>query len=181
MRSSKHHCALRFPHSHSSFPKVIYGVPHIISHAFNSGETRSHIPAHSMWHKQAFVFTRLGLLMVFLTRCALTSPNPLQVDYPLCDKDLFGTPKMEDCYQAMFWIPYINRPAKDTPDARAPRIFAEPQFLVPPFKAVKNPYAPKAIVQLPKIWKHGMSNQMRSQPHESQRLTCCISHWRQHF
>ena len=55
----------------------------------------------------------------------------------------------------MFWIPYINPPARDSPDANAYRIFAEPQFQTPPFGAVKNPYAPHAIVQLPKIWKHG--------------------------
>ena len=100
--------------------------------------------------------------MVFLIHYAATNPNPLQVDPPLCDKDLFGTPRVEDCYEAMFWIPYINKPAKDTPDAKALRIFAEPQFLDPPFKAVKNPYAPKAIVQLPKIWKFRMLNRMRS-------------------
>ena len=130
-----------------------------------------------MWHKHTFAFTRLGLLLAFLIHCAVTGPNPLQVDPPLCDKGLFVTPKIQDCYQAMFWIPYINRPAKDTPDASALRIFAEPQYLNPPFKAVKNPYAPKAIVQLPKIWKYGMSDLML--PHENQRLTCCISQWRQ--
>ncbi|KAM0801620.1 hypothetical protein BDR22DRAFT_888510 [Usnea florida] len=55
----------------------------------------------------------------------------------------------------MFWVPYINPPARVSPDASAFRIFAEPQFQTPPFGAVKNPYAPHAIVQLPKIWKHG--------------------------
>lgn len=65
-------------------------------------------------------------------------------------------PKLEDCYEAMFRIPYSNAPAKDTPDAKALRVFAKPQYLSPPFKAVKNPYALKAIVQLPKCWKHGM-------------------------
>ena len=55
----------------------------------------------------------------------------------------------------MFWIPYMNPPARDSPDANADRLFAEPQFQTPPFGAVKNPYAPNAIVQLPKIWKHG--------------------------
>ena len=74
----------------------------------------------------------------------------------LCDKDLYGTPNMQDCYEAMFWIPYINPPARDSPEAKAFRIFAEPQFQSPPFGAVKNPYAPNAIVQLPKIWKHGV-------------------------
>ena len=62
---------------------------------------------------------------------------------------------MEDCYQAMFWIPYINPPARGSPDANAYRMFAEPQFQTPPFGAVQNLYAPNAIVQLPKIWKFG--------------------------
>ncbi|CAF9917860.1 MAG: hypothetical protein ALECFALPRED_000385 [Alectoria fallacina] len=109
----------------------------------------------SMWHNKLFPIAEWTLLYVFLVNSAIASPNPLQVNPPLCDKDLFGAPKLEDCYQAMFWIPYINQPAKDSPDAKAFRVFAEPQFLNPPFSAVKNPYAPKAIVQLPKIWKHG--------------------------
>ena len=96
-----------------------------------------------------------AFLCLFIVYKTLAIPNPLQVGPPLCDKDLFGRPKLEDCYQAMFWIPFINPPGNDSPDARAIRIFAEPQYLDPPFKAVKNPLSPKAIVQLPKIWKHG--------------------------
>ena len=111
----------------------------------------------SMWHNKFFPIARWTFLYVFHVNSAIASPNSLQVNPPLCDKDLFGAPKLEDCYQAMFWIPYINQPAKDSPDAKAFRVFAEPQFLNPPFSAVKNPYAPKAIVQLPKIWKHGTS------------------------
>ena len=55
----------------------------------------------------------------------------------------------------MFWIPYNNPPAKGSSAANADRTFAEPQFQTPPFGAVPNPYAPNAIVQLPKIWKFG--------------------------
>ena len=132
-----------------------------------------------MWHNHIFAFKGLGLLVGFLIHCAATGPSPLQVDPPLCDKDLFGTPRLEDCYKAMFWIPYINSPAKDTPDAKALRIFAEPQFHSPPFKALKNPSAPKAIVQLPKIWKSGMLKRMRSP--KSLSLSLALSRWDQRF
>lgn len=71
---------------------------------------------------------------------------------------MYGTPNIQDCYEAMFWIPYINTPGRDSPEAKAFRIFAEPQFQTLPFSAVKNQYAPNAIVQLPKIWKHGSCN-----------------------
>lgn len=100
---------------------------------------------------------RWTFLCLFIVHRTIATPNPLQASppLPLCDKTLFGVPKLEDCYQAMFWIPYINPPGKDSRDAQAFRVFAEPQYLVPPFKAVKNPESPKAIVQLPKIWKHG--------------------------
>ncbi|CAD6587387.1 MAG: hypothetical protein ASARMPRED_003080 [Alectoria sarmentosa] len=106
-----------------------------------------------MWHNNSFPFAPWTLLYFFLVNSAVASPKPLPANLPLCDKNLFGAPKLEDCYQAMFWIPYINQPAKDSPDAKASRMFAEPQFLNPSFNAVKNPYAPKAIVQLPKIWE----------------------------
>lgn len=136
-----------------------------------------------MWHNHVFAFTttRLGLLCSFLIYSAVTNPTPLQANPPLCDKDLFGSPNIKDCYEAMFWIPYINAPVKDTPDAKALRIFAEPQFLDPPFKAVKNPFAPKAIVQLPKVWKFGMSTWIRSPLHLYQRYPCCIPFWRQYL
>lgn len=78
----------------------------------------------------------------------------------------------------MFWNPYINKPAKDTPDATVFRIFAEPQLLEPPFKAAKNPYAPKAIVQLPKIWKSGMSDRMHGPRIIGFSLALSRSHWR---
>lgn len=54
----------------------------------------------------------------------------------ICDKDLFGIPDPEDCAEAMFWIPYMNIPASASADAKAPGIFAEQQFLQPPFGAI---------------------------------------------
>ena len=109
-----------------------------------------------MLHNFVLTSMRLASLWFFLIQSAIATPNPLQANQLLCDKDSFGTPSAEDCYQAMFWVPYINQPARDSADAKAPRLFAEPQYLNPPFSAVKNAYAPKAIVQLPKIWKYGM-------------------------
>lgn len=108
-----------------------------------------------MWYNTDVALLKGATMSLILVHCAAASPNPLQADPPLCSKDLFGSPQPNDCYQAMFWIPYINAPARHSPDAAAPRIFAEPRFLSPPFGAAKNPYAPKAIVQLPKIWKFG--------------------------
>ena len=97
------------------------------------------------------------VLLSFLIYSAVAMPNELQASSPICNRDLFGTPDAQDCYQAMFWVPYINQPARDSGDAKATRVFAEPQYLTPPFGAVKNAYAPKAIVQLPKIWKYSKS------------------------
>lgn len=113
-----------------------------------------------MLHNFVLTSMRSASLWFFLIQSAIATPNPLQTNQLLCDKDSYGTPSAEDCYQAMFWVPYINQPARDSADAKAPRLFAEPQYLNPPFSAVKNAYAPKAIVQLPKIWKHGMLVQM---------------------
>lgn len=79
-----------------------------------------------------------------------------------CDEDLFGTPKAEDCYQSMLWISYINRSPKDSAHAKTLRGFAELQYLSPRFRPVKNPYASKANVQLPKIWKYDRSIRMLS-------------------
>ena len=109
-----------------------------------------------MLQNLVLTFMRLASLWFFLIHSVIATPNPFQANQLLCDKDIFGTPSAEDCYQAMFWIPYMNPPARDSADAKAPRLFAEPQYLNPPFSAVKNAYAPKAIVQLPKIWKYGM-------------------------
>lgn len=74
---------------------------------------------------------------------------------PLCDKNVYGTPNIEDCKTAMTWIPYIDLPRGfKRNEATAFRTFAEPHFMTPPFSLVKNEWAPKAIQQLPKIWKH---------------------------
>ena len=43
-------------------------------------------------------------------------------------------------------------------EAAEPRLFAEPQYMQPPFSGVYNVYRPNAIVLLPKIWKHSTYN-----------------------
>ena len=91
------------------------------------------------------------LLSFLLMQVALATPNPLQVQPPRCDKDFYGSPKIEDCNQAFFWIP-------KGPNAATNQIFAEPQLMDPPFKALENVHAPKGIIQLPKIFKYGESN-----------------------
>ena len=72
----------------------------------------------------------------------------------------------------MVWIPYMNPPGRDSPEANAFRIFADPEFQSPPFGAVPNPYAPKAIVQLPKIWKHGALPRIHSIGGGTSRSSC---------
>ena len=100
-----------------------------------------------MW-RHAFPLLSWILLSYLLIRFAIATPEPLQVDPPYCDKDFYGSPKIEDCNQAIFWIPKKDQA----------HLFAEPQLLNPPFNSVQNPYAPRAIIQLPKIFKYGESN-----------------------
>ena len=104
-----------------------------------------------MWRDTIFAFSKWTLLICFLIHSVIATPNPLQVGPTWCDKGLFGVPKVEDCNQAFLWMP------KKNPNADAQRVFAEPQFLNPPFNSVKNPNAPRAIIQLPKIFKYGES------------------------
>lgn len=76
----------------------------------------------------------------------------------VCDRRTFGVPNVDDCQEAMKWIPYFDTDPRAFPGGLEKRIFAEPQNLAQPFAAIgKNPNAPRAIVQLPKIWKHGKS------------------------
>ena len=109
-----------------------------------------------MWSHAVFPVLSWTLLSYLLIQFAIATPNPLQAGPLQCDKEFYGSPKIEDCNQAIFWIP------KKNPNADASHIFAEPQLLNPPFNAVKNPYAPKAIIQLPKIFKYGESNDTSS-------------------
>ena len=108
-----------------------------------------------MWCHAVLPVISWTLLSNLLVQVAFATPNPLPLG-PQCDKDLYGSPKIEDCNEAIFWIP------KNNPNANSMHIFAEPQLLNPPFKAVENIFAPKAIIQLPKIFKYGESNNISS-------------------
>lgn len=70
-----------------------------------------------------------------------------------CSGVVYGTPKAEDCQQALLEIPFA-REAPRRSQVLYPHIFAEPQFQEPPFREVINGYRPNSIIQLPKIWKY---------------------------
>ncbi len=85
-----------------------------------------------------------------------------------CKSEPYGTPVVDDCREAMQWIPFFDLPRGCAlSEATAFRRFVEPQFMKPPFSQI-NPFAPLAIVQLPKIWKHSMY-------YEHQRASCLCS------
>ena len=109
-----------------------------------------------MWCRAVFPVLSWILLSNLLIHFAIASPNPLQAEPPHCDKNFYGSPVIEDCLEAILWIPKRN------PSADSMSTFAEPQLLIPPFKALKNSYAPKAIIQLPKIFKYGESDETSS-------------------
>ena len=75
----------------------------------------------------------------------------------VCNSDVYGTPSKWDCYVALDQIPYAF-PPRPNPLSQQPRIFAEPQYMNPPFSQVDNIYRPSAIVQLPKIYTFSTSS-----------------------
>lgn len=85
------------------------------------------------------------------------------VDSMVCNGGIYGNPVAEDCIAALEWMPFA-KVELDLPDSRAQRIFAEPQQMSPPFAALANRQRPRAIVQLPKIWKHSMLPHSRGVP-----------------
>ena len=88
---------------------------------------------------------RTTAMMVWLLCCQFVGTT-------FCEAGIYGTPNIQDCRQALTWIPYIQE--SDSNQAAQPRIFAEPQYMLPPFNGVYNAHRPSAIVQVPKIWKH---------------------------
>lgn len=86
---------------------------------------------------------------LLISLCPLTSAT-------FCHAGIYGTPNVQDCLQALNWIPYA-RLAPSYPLSQQPHVFSEPQFLQPPFSSLDNPYRPSAIIQLPKIYKHSES------------------------
>ena len=74
-----------------------------------------------------------------------------------CNGLLYGTPKVDDCEQALLEIPFARQAGSDS-RSQTPQLFAEPQFQAPPFHEITNNLRPQPIVQLPKIWKHSKSH-----------------------
>ncbi|KAF6227612.1 hypothetical protein HO173_012141 [Letharia columbiana] len=71
----------------------------------------------------------------------------------ICSEEIFGTPKVDDCKQALLEIPFARQSVASY-QSQYSHLFAEPQFQEPPFHSVTNNLRPQAIIQLPKIWKH---------------------------
>ena len=69
-----------------------------------------------------------------------------------CDAILYGTPGRSACWETFSLMPEAIR--RDSPAATARHLFVEPQYLLPPFSPVRNPYD-NQIIQVPKIWRTG--------------------------
>lgn len=108
----------------------------------------------------SMLWTLIGLMIMRIPLVLADANQTAGLDAPrrpICDETIYGKPNVEDCQTAMSWIPYFEQPrGRQQNEATAFRSFAEPQFLKPPFSPVRNEWAPRAIVQLPKIWKHSM-------------------------
>ena len=70
-----------------------------------------------------------------------------------CNGEVYGNPKVEDCEEALLEIPCARGPV-GSDQSQYNQFFAEPQFLEPPFRGISNRFRPRAIIQLPKFWKH---------------------------
>ena len=97
--------------------------------------------------------------------CLLRSCSAFQ---PVCNARIYGIPNYRECLNAWHFMPYAQQPSAEH-EAKSPELFSEPQYLQPPFTAVRNRYRPKPIVQLPKIWRYskfgessGPENALRS-------------------
>lgn len=77
----------------------------------------------------------------------------------ICDAGLYGLPDPDACLEARTFLPESYQ--KDSLAVRIRRLFVEPQYLQPPFSAVRTPYE-NNIVQVPKIWSAGLSNEQRN-------------------
>ena len=74
----------------------------------------------------------------------------------VCSEEIYGNPKIEDCERVLLEIPFA-RQSFSSRQSQYQHVFAEPQFLEPPFAQVINMYRPRAIIQLPKVWKSSKS------------------------
>ena len=73
---------------------------------------------------------------------------------PFCNLGIYGVPNYRDCVSAWRSIPFALKPTDDY-DSKRFELWSEPQYLHPPFTAVRNRYKPLPINQLPKIWRYG--------------------------
>ena len=71
----------------------------------------------------------------------------------VCSDGVHGIPKIDDCLQTLPEIPFARQPI-DSHQSRLPHVFAEPQFLRPPFRLFTNAFRSQSMIQLPKMWKH---------------------------
>ena len=81
----------------------------------------------------------------------------LLVNSQICSEGIYGRVNARDCFKAINAMPFAQYPVTNT-GSSLPRLFSEPQFQIPKFEFVKNDFRPRAIVQLPKVWKHGKSS-----------------------
>lgn len=90
-----------------------------------------------------------------------------------CNGALYGVRRVQDCLQALDWIPYarFSPPSQHYFRSQQLQLFSEPQYSMPPFAGVRNTYAPNSIVQLPKIWKHSKYKS----PQCKSRSTCTLA------
>ena len=88
----------------------------------------------------------LRCYLLYLLTARLVNANAV------CTKEHVGQPSLQDCLVLYDKLPF----AKDPPEGElvASRVYVEPQFLVRPFSAVKNPYPQTSMVQLPKVWRY---------------------------
>ncbi len=70
----------------------------------------------------------------------------------VCNSEVYGSPNQQDCAQALRNIPFATS-GPSSPSSLQSHIFAEPQYMDPPFGGIDNMFPSHAIVQLPKIWK----------------------------
>lgn len=72
-----------------------------------------------------------------------------------CDFLMYGRPKMDDCASTFLAMP-DSGVSQVTQRLDTVRRFIEPQFLEPPFSAVKNDMG-ASMEQLPKFWRYSKS------------------------
>ena len=87
--------------------------------------------------------------LLFFLHCTLVNSS-------YCDSSVYGTIVERDCKFALHTLSFMSDPWN--PKFQKPQIFAEPQFMDPPFRGLKNRDPPNPIVQLPKVWKYSMTS-----------------------